>query len=167
MNPTIHCSHIWTILFKHTMISQNYVQDPNTCNFTSTFTFMHRHIRIYNIFFILLLNWYVEEVLPLAMPKKNRWEDLADGSRAMEVVVPRWIGKQMQGANGHLPSAWRVPYKRVYPRSKAGDTKYASILMHGNRCMPQAAALKMGLWVPARNEWIEWMTAPHGCDICP
>ena len=55
----------------------------------------------------------------------------------------------------------------VYPRSKAGDIIDASIPMHGEGCMPQVTALKISLWVPARNEWMEWMTAPHDCDICP
>ena len=39
--------------------------------------------------------------------------------------------------------------------------------MHGEGCIPQAAALRMSLWVPARNEWTEWMPAPHDCDMCP
>ena len=42
-----------------------------------------------------------------------------------------------------LPSAWRVASKRVYPRLKAGDAIDASILMHWEGCMPQAASLKM------------------------
>ena len=45
--------------------------------------------------------------------------------------------------DGHLPIVWRVPYKRVYPRLKAGDAIDASILMHGEGCMPQAAELCM------------------------
>ena len=39
--------------------------------------------------------------------------------------------------------------------------------MHGQGCMLQAAALRMNLWVPVRNEWTEWMSAPHDCDMCP
>ena len=58
--------------------------------------------------------------------------------------------------DGHLPIAWKVPYKRVYPRLKAGDPIDASIAIHGEGCMPQAAALKMSLRVPVRNEWTEW-----------
>ena len=69
--------------------------------------------------------------------------------------------------DGHLPIAWRMPYKRVYPRLKAGDAIDASIPMHEEECMPQAAALRMSLRVPARNEWTEWMSAPHDCDMCP
>ena len=65
----------------------------------------------------------------------------------------------------HLPIAWRVPYKRVYLRLKAGDAIDASIPMHGEECMPQAAALRMSLWVPARNEWTEWMSALHERDM--
>ena len=67
----------------------------------------------------------------------------------------------------HLPIAWRVPYKRVYPRLKVGDAIDASIPMHGEGRMPQAAVLRMSLRVPARNEWSEWMSAPHDCDMCP
>ena len=54
--------------------------------------------------------------------------------------------------DGHLPIAWRVPYKRVYPRSKTGDAINASIPMHGEGCIPQVAALRMSLRVPVRNE---------------
>ena len=39
--------------------------------------------------------------------------------------------------------------------------------MHGEVCMPQAAALRMSLWVPARNEWTEWMSTLHDYDMCP
>ena len=45
--------------------------------------------------------------------------------------------------DGHLPIARRVPYKRVYPRSKAGDTINASIPMHEEGCMPHAAGLSV------------------------
>ena len=72
--------------------------------------------------------------------------------------------------DGHLFSAWRVLYKRVYPRLKAGDAIDASIPMHGEGCMPQATALRMCLRVPVRNEWTEWtewISAPHDCDMCP
>ena len=34
-------------------------------------------------------NWYLDEVLLLAMPKKDGWGGLADCSRVMEVVVSR------------------------------------------------------------------------------
>ena len=34
-------------------------------------------------------DWYLDEVLLLDMPSKGRWGGLADGPRAMEVVVPR------------------------------------------------------------------------------
>ena len=37
----------------------------------------------------LPLDWYLDEVLLLAMPKKKGWEGLADGPRTMEVVVSR------------------------------------------------------------------------------
>ena len=60
----------------------------------------------------------------------------------------------------HLPIAWRAPYKRVYPRLKVGDATDASFPMHGEGCMPQAAALRISLRVLARNEWTEWMLAP-------
>ena len=33
--------------------------------------------------------WYIDEVLLLAMPKKDGWGGLADGPRVMEVVVSR------------------------------------------------------------------------------
>ena len=69
--------------------------------------------------------------------------------------------------DGHLSIAWKVPYKRVYPRLKVGDAIDASIPMHGEGRMPQAAALKMRLRMPAKNEWSEWMSAPHDCDMCP
>ena len=68
--------------------------------------------------------------------------------------------------DGHFPIAWRVPYKRVHPRLKAGHAIDASIPMHEEGCMPQAAALRMSLRVPARNEWTEWISAPHDCDMC-
>ena len=60
--------------------------------------------------------------------------------------------------DGHLPIARRVPYKRLYPRLKAGDAIDASIPMHREGCMPQAAALKMSLRVPVRNECQRRMT---------
>ena len=67
----------------------------------------------------------------------------------------------------HLPIAWRVPYKRVYRRFKAGDAIHVSIPIYGEGCMPQAAALRMSLRVPVRNKWTECMSAPHDCDMCP
>ena len=48
--------------------------------------------------FSLPSDWYLDEVLLLAMPKKDGWGGLADGPWVMEVVVSRWIGEQMQGA---------------------------------------------------------------------
>ena len=39
--------------------------------------------------------------------------------------------------------------------------------MHGEGCMPQAATLRMSLLLPLRNEWTEWMSAPHEYDMCP
>ena len=60
-----------------------------------------------------------------------------------------------------------MPYKRVYPRLKAGDAIDASIPMHEEGCMPQTAALRMSLRVAARNESTELMSAPHDCDMCP
>ena len=78
----------------------------------------------------------------------------------------RWTNAGVS-IDGHLPIAYRTSYKRVYPRLKAGDAMDASILMHGEGCMPQAATLRMCLPVPARNVWTEWMSAPHDCDMCP
>ena len=69
--------------------------------------------------------------------------------------------------DAHLPIVWRVPYKRVYPRLKEGDAIDASIPMHGEGCMPQAAALCMRVWVPVKNEWNAWMSEPHDWDMCP
>ena len=40
----------------------------------------------------------------------------------------------------------------LIPRLKAGDVIDVSIPMHGEGCMPQAAALRVRLRVPARNE---------------
>ena len=37
---------------------------------------------------VLPLDWYLDEVLLLAMPKEDGWGGLADGPRAMEVVLP-------------------------------------------------------------------------------
>ena len=36
---------------------------------------------------VLPSDWYLDEVLLLAMPKKNGWGGLADGPWVMEVVV--------------------------------------------------------------------------------
>ena len=61
--------------------------------------------------------------------------------------VPMNLWTNARGSiDGHLPIVWRVPYKWVYPRLKAGDAIDASIRMHGgdtSLCMPQAAALCM------------------------
>ena len=48
--------------------------------------------------FFLPSDWYLNEVLLLAMPKKDGWGGLADGPRVLEAVVSRWISEQMQGA---------------------------------------------------------------------
>ena len=57
--------------------------------------------------------------------------------------------------DGHLPSAWRVPYKRVYPRLEARDAINTSISMHEEGRMPQTAALSMS--ASACEEWVNWM----------
>ena len=62
---------------------------------------------------ILPSDWDLDEVLLLAMTKKDGWRGLADDPRVME----------------------------VYPRLEAGDAIDASIPMHEEGCMPQAAAL--------------------------
>ena len=88
------------------------------------------------------------------------------GHGGCSVPMNRW--RNAGGSiDGHLPIAWRVPYKLVYPRLKAGKAINASIPMHGEGSMPQVAALRMSLRVPVRNEWTEWMSAPHDCDMCP
>ena len=46
---------------------------------------------------ILPSDWYLDEVLLLAMPKKDGWEGLADVPRVMEIVVSRWIGGEIRG----------------------------------------------------------------------
>ena len=57
------------------------------------------------------------------------------GYGGYSVPINEWINAG-GSIDGHLPSAWRVPYKRVYLRSKAGHAIDASILMHGEGCMP-------------------------------
>ena len=51
------------------------------------------YIYIYNMLInplrSLPSDWYVEEVLLLAMPKKDVWGSLADGPRVLEVVASR------------------------------------------------------------------------------
>ena len=47
-----------------------------------------------NIIQTLPLDWHLDEVLLWAMPKKDGWESLVDGLRAMEVVVSRWNGEK-------------------------------------------------------------------------
>ena len=42
-----------------------------------------------NLQTFLPLEWQLDEVLLLAMPKKGGWGGLADGLRSMEVVVSR------------------------------------------------------------------------------
>ena len=49
---------------------------------------------------------------------------------------------------------------------KAGDAIDASIPMHEEGCMPQAAALRMNLRVPARNKWTEYLgRSSGGCGV--
>ena len=101
--------------------------------------------------------------------KKGRLGRLSrrpSGHGCCSALMNLWINAG-SSIDGHLPSAWRVLYKRVYPTLKVGDATDASISMHGEGCMPQAAALRMSLWVPARNELTEWMQAPRDCDMCP
>ena len=49
------------------------------------------------MFFIMLLE-LKKFPIELNMPKKDKWGGLEDGPRAMEVLVSRLIGEQMQGA---------------------------------------------------------------------
>ena len=87
------------------------------------------------------------------------------GHGGCSVPMNRWTNAG-GSIDGHLPSAWRVLYKRVYRRLKAGDVIDTSIPLHGEGCMPQAAALRMSLWVPARNVWawlskVCWVVGGH------
>ena len=47
---------------------------------------------------LLPLNWHLDKVLLLAVPKKDGWGGLSDGLWVMVVVVSRRIGGKMQGA---------------------------------------------------------------------
>ena len=86
------------------------------------------------------------------------------GHGGCSVPMNRWTNAG-SSIDGHLPIAWRVPYKRVYPRLKAGDAIDASTPMHKEGCMPQVAVLSMCLRLPARKKWTEWMWVPHDCDM--
>ena len=104
----------------------------------------------------------------LGYAKKGRVGRLSrrpSGHGGCSVPMKRWTNAS-GSIDWHLLSAWKVLYKRVYPRLKAGNAINASIPMHGEGCMPQAAALRMSLSVPARNKWTKWMSAPHDCDMC-
>ena len=78
------------------------------------------------------------------MPKKDGSPGLADGIRAIEVVVYRWIGEKMQGAlwTGIFKITWGVPCKRVYPKPKEEYAIDAFIPMNGEGCMSQATEYK-------------------------
>ena len=57
----------------------------------------------------LPLDWHLDEVLLLALPKKDGWGGLAGGLQAMQVVVFRLMGEKNAGGsiNGHLPCCWK------------------------------------------------------------
>ena len=86
------------------------------------------------------------------------------GHGGCRVPMNRWTNAG-GSIDGHLPTVWRMPYKRVYPSLTVGDAIDAFIPTHGEGYMAQAAALRMSLRVPARNEWTKWTSAPHDCDV--
>ena len=63
-------------------------QERGSLVFTDIFvrTLSERHT---NLWLLLPSDWYLDEVLLLAMPRKDGWGGLADGPRVMEVVVSR------------------------------------------------------------------------------
>ena len=59
----------------------------------------------FNPHVLLPLDCHLDEVLLLAMPKKDGWGGLADGLRYMEDVESLRIGENAgDSINGHLPS---------------------------------------------------------------
>ena len=81
----------------------------------------------------------------------SRWPS---GHEGCSVPMNRWTNAG-GSIDGHFPIAWRVSYKRVYLRMKAGDAIDASIPMHEEGCMPRHRAEYES--ASACEEWVNWM----------